>query len=225
MRFRAILVAAAIAAVLPSAACSSGKSGLSADTANRSSSSSKEDHDYPLSDEAMKARFTSIDEAAEGPLLKLSDVTAAPGETARVTLSVSGAANNWSVCGLHITYPDVIEPDMLDPENHEVKYTKGDASKNATAAVSKTWVDNYPQELIDTHKGCLFFTEIFNGNSGGDGEIVSFDFKIPENAESGTVYDIGMYFLETDMFINTDKDYSFEKYAFEHFSGGSITVK
>jgi hypothetical protein len=173
----------------------------------------------------MKARFASIDEAAEGPMLKLSDVTAAPGETARVTLSVSGAANNWSVCGLHITYPDVIEPDMLDPENHEVKYTKGDASKNATAAVSKTWVDNYPQELIDTHKGCLFFTEIFNGNSGGDGEIVSFDFKIPENAESGTVYDIGMYFLETDMFINTDKDYSFEKYAFEHFSGGSITVK
>ena len=45
------------------------------------------------------------------------------------------------------------------------------------------------------------------------------------DAKSGTVYPIGMYFLDTDMFQNTAKDISMEKYAFEHFQSGSITVK
>lgn len=226
MRFKAIILAAAIASALPAAACSSGKSGLSADTTNRSSSSaSQENHDYPLSAEAMKAKFTGIEALSEGPQLSVDDVTGTPGETVAVTLSVKGAEYNWSMCGLHITYPEVLSPEMLDPATREVKFKQGSASEYANAAISKTWEDNFPQELIDSHKGCLFFTEIFSGNQGGDGDIATFEFKIPEDAASGTVYDIGMYFLETDMFVNTEKDTAMEKYAFEHFKGGTITVK
>jgi phosphoribosylamine--glycine ligase len=71
---------------------------------------------------------------------------------------------------------------------------------------------------------------IFDGDKGGDGEIVKFYFKVPEKAKKGTVYPIGIYYMpptdeRSDMFIGTDGDKSREKYAFQNWTGGSITVK
>ena len=62
------------------------------------------------------------------------------------------------------------------------------------------------------------------------GEIVKFYFKVPEKAKKGTVYPIGIYYMpptdeRSDMFIGTDGDKSREKYAFQNWTGGSITVK
>lgn len=180
--------------------------------------------EYPAADETIRRKYENVESVSEGPLLKLSDVTAGAGETAEVTLSVSGTTG-WSMCGIHVTYPKELKCAMRNEAERDVDYKLGSASAAAQASMSKTWVNNVPKELEDSGLQSLFFTEIFSEDGGEDGDIVTFSFTVPMDAKSGTVYPIGMYFLDTDMFQNTAKDISMEKYAFEHFQSGSITVK
>ena len=173
---------------------------------------------------------SDVTAAADGPKLMFSNVEAAAGETAEVSLIVSGAAKNWTMCGLHITFGEDLECVMDDPAEGFIEYDLGPASKRATISVGMLWRQNLPEELTKNHLGCLFFTETFDGDDGGDGEIVKFYFKVPEKAKSGTVYPIGIYYMppddiRSDMFRNSADDLSLEKYAFENWVGGSITVK
>lgn len=219
MRIRAAAIAAVVLLTAVSAvSCSSGKK------QSISTSSQVNVVEYPSADDTLRSKYENVDSVSEGPVLKLSDVTVGAGETAEVTLSVSGT-NGWSMCGIHVTYPKELKCVMKNEAEREVSFKLGGASRASQAAMSKTWVNNVPKELEGSGLDSLFFTEIFNGDDGDNGDIVTFSFTVPMDAKSGTVYPIGMYFLDTDMFQNEAKDISLEKYAFEHFQSGSITVK
>lgn len=165
--------------------------------------------------------------AEDGPRVYISDTTAKAGEYAEITLYVENAEQNWSFCGLHITYPDVLEPKMLEigDDDSLVYYKKGEASEYASGASAMIWRNNMPEELTSNHLGCFFFAEMFADNYGLDGAIATFQLKIPEDAESGTVYPIGFYYLNTDAFQNMSGDLSLEKYTFNNLREGSITVE
>ncbi|MDE6092997.1 MAG: hypothetical protein K2G14_07875 [Ruminococcus sp.] len=175
----------------------------------------------------MKNKFKDVPTADSGPVISIDNVTAKAGETAEVTVSVKGADLNWSMCGIHLTYPDVLDCVLLDEETYSVKFEKGTASEYNTGFISLecAWQNNPPEELLRQKLGALFFTVMFNGNEGQDGDIATFYFDVPEDAESGTVYPIGFYYMETDMFRNIEGDQSFEKYAFENWQEGSITIQ
>lgn len=160
-----------------------------------------------------------------GPHLRFNKTTARPGEYAEVTMSVANADMQWNMCGIHIVYPDVLEPEISNPEEHYVWYKKGDALENSTGAVCIQWHNKLPDLLQEKRLGCTFFTCMFEGNSGLDGEIMKFHLKVPEDAKSGTVYNIGCYYADTDLFKCAENIPSFQKYAFQHFTGGTITVE
>ncbi len=163
--------------------------------------------------------------AADGPKLSLSNTTAKPGEIAEVTLSVKDADKKWSMCGIHVTYDKALTCEMLDAEKRYIQYKLGDASTYNTGSVGMLWEEGLPDVLTEKNMGCLFFTETFDGDYGGDGDIVTFLMKVPEDAKSGTVYELGFYYRDTDKFSNESGDRSLEKYAFENWTGGSVTVE
>ena len=213
-KLTAIAVAAAVLAL--SAACGNRQS-------SPTSASTPENATMPTYSNDITA-------AEDGPKLMFTNVEAAAGETAEVSLIVSGAAKNWTMCGLHVTFGDELECVMDDPTQNFIEYELGPASKRATLSVGMLWTNSLPEEITKNHLGCLFFTETFDGDNGGDGEIVKFFFKVPEKAKKGTVYPIGIYYMppddiRSDMFRNSTGDLSLEKYAFENWTGGSITVK
>lgn len=217
-----IAIAAAAAVLALSGACGDGSSSASGSADTTASTADLTSPTGYYSDKVIAAE--------DGPKLMFTNVEAAAGETAEISLIVSGAHKNWTMCGIHITFDDALECVMDDPANNYVAYDLGDASKRSTGSVAVLWVNKVPEELTSNHLSCLFFTEIFDGDAGGDGEIVKFYFKVPEKAKKGTVYPIGIYYMppdETreDMFRNTENDLSLEKYAFQNWTGGSITVK
>ncbi|MCQ2468180.1 MAG: hypothetical protein MJ100_00035 [Ruminococcus sp.] len=165
--------------------------------------------------------------ADNGPLLSLSNTTVKPGEIAEVTLSVQNAEAQWSMCGIHITYPEFLKPEMDDPspEVRDVTFNIGDAVKKNSGALCKEWQSGLPDVLTQKKLGCLFFTCMFNGNEGGDGEMVKVYLKVPEDAQPGAVYQLGSYYMSTDLFCNMQNTLSFQKYAFANFEGGTITVE
>ena len=166
-----------------------------------------------------------ITENTAKPVLSLSKTEVSAGETAEITLSVNGADGLWSMCGLHITYPKELVCEMDNEEERTIKYKLGDASENSMGAVGMLWADGLPDELEKNHLGCFFFTEMFSGNQGYDGEIAKFYLKVPDNAESGTVYPISYYFQETDLFTDSMQSKEMQEYAFSNAVDGCITVK
>lgn len=220
MRFNRIFSALAAAAVLASAAGCTKQNYSTSD----SSSESKPAQTLPVQ-ETEPPTEAPVVAAEDGPKLSIDDTTAVPGEYATITLSVKDANQNWSMCGLHITYPNILKPEMIDEEQRLVRFSRGEASDYSTASLCMEWTENMPEELTSNNLGSFFFTEVFTGNTGLDGDIASFKLKIPEDAEPGTVYPVGFFFLDGDMFLNAEKDKSLEKYAFENWQPGSITVK
>lgn len=178
---------------------------------------------------AFEAEFKKAEDLSEGPLLSLSNTTVKPGGTAEVTISVKNTDNNWTMCGLHIVYPDLLECVMDNEETREPKMTLGDALKGSAGAVSRLWKDNLPEKLTSVKKKSLFFTSMFSGNTGGDGDMVTFYFNVPSDAKPGTVYDFDFYYFNSDqakdMFRIGEENSSAEKYAFTHWQGGSVTVE
>ena len=159
------------------------------------------------------------------PMLSLSNTEASAGEVAEITLSVSGADEKWAMCGLHITYPEELVCQMQNEEERTIKYKLGDASELSMGAVGMLWAEGLPDELTEKHLGCFFFTEMFGGNEGYDGDIATFYLKIPDDAQSGTVYPLSYYFQDSDLFTNDMQDEDMQEYAFTHAVDGSITVK
>lgn len=175
--------------------------------------------------ELMRIKFQDVPDIDDGPVIKISDTEAKPGGTAEVTVSVTGADKKWNMCGIHITYPDVLECRLLDEEELIADYELGDASAKNSGFVAMDWQKNLADELVRQNKRSLFFTTLFKENEGRDGNIATFFFKVPDDAQPGTVYKLGYFYMESDMFRNYENDMSFEKYAFEHLKNGSITVR
>ena len=224
MNLKRLLAGTAAAALL--AVTSSCGSNSTSKTSYRSDETSKASDNVP----AGTGYDSKVVAAKDGPKLSFSNVEAAPGERVGVTLSVSGADKNWNMCGLHITYGEELECIVLDESQGFIDYELGSASKFSNGSVGMIWTNKLSKELTDNHLGALFFTEIFDGDKGLDGDIATFYFKVPSDAKSGTVYPIGIYYMppteqREDMFRNTAADLSLEKYAFENWVGGSVTVK
>lgn len=179
------------------------------------------------SKKAMEEKFKDVPDADEGALISISDTTAKAGEIAEVTVSVKGVDLKWNMCGIHLTYPEELSCIYRENDNKNLKFKSGKASEHNSGIIAMEWKkeNNPPEELVKQNLGSLFFTATFDGNEGQDGDIITLYLKIPENAESGTVYPIGFYYMNTDIFSNAESDPSFEKYAFEHIQTGSITVE
>lgn len=158
------------------------------------------------------------------PVLALSSAEGKAGETVDITLSVSGADKMWAASGVHILYDEtlVCVPSESDPE--VPKMTLGAAVEDMTACVALIWTEDKTQELIDKKMDSVFFCSAASGDLGRDGDIATFSFTIPQEAEAGTVYDLEFYFREGDMFSNTANDEDFQEYAFSHSKNGKITV-
>lgn len=196
---------------------------------NKSTSQSGGSSDYTdavINMKEMEADFKNINDLeGEGAKIYLSNTKAKPGETATVTLSVDNADMQWNMCGIHIIYPDILHPEMVNKEERTVQFKQGDALMASTGSVCMEWQEGLPDILKENKKGCLFFTTMFSGNRGGDGEIATFSFKVPDDAQAGAVYNFGYYYSPTDLFTNEQNIPQYKKYAFTHMQGGSITVE
>ena len=175
--------------------------------------------------ELIKLKYADVPDLESGPELKISDTDAKPGEIAKVTVSVKGAKDKWSMCGIHVTYPDVLECQLEDEESFTAKYEPGSAVAGNSGFVAMDWRENLVEELVREHQLSFFFTTMFMDSHGNDGDIATFFLKVPEDAQVGTVYDLGFFYTESDMFRDLEGDLAFEKYAFMHMTGGSITVR
>lgn len=225
-------ISAVIMTLIMSAACmtgcleeSSSSSATNTDVNAEASTDNGSDDEMTESMELMRVKFKDIPEAESGPVIKISDTSVKPGEIAEVTVSVTGADLKWNMCGIHITYPEVLECQLLDEEQLIAKYKLGTATEFNSGFVAMDWQYNLADELVRAHNRSLFITTMFQDNNGQDGDIATFFFKVPDDAAPGTVYDLGYYYMDSDMFRNLENDMSFEKYAFEHLQGGSITVR
>lgn len=174
---------------------------------------------------AVESGAASEDEKTEsGPVLEIENVTAKAGERVDVKVMLSGVPDGWSFCGIHFSYPDVLKPTMNERTGN-VECVRGDAVADMTDFLAVNWSDNKPPELIEKNLNSIFFCTMASGDYGTDGHITTFEFEIPADAQSGTVYDLEFFFREGDMFTNMAQDTVMQDQAFANWKHGSITVE
>lgn len=176
-------------------------------------------------EQSMSADENAVPSSGAAPVLAVSSVSGAPGETVNLTISISGADKKWSMCGVHVTYDErlICAASAEDPKTPE--FEKGEAIENIGGFVSMIQAgEDRNDYLISNKLNAVFFAAVDSTNLGKDGDIVTYKFTIPEDAQSGTVYNIGFYYREGDMFLDQDHDEAMQDYAFSHWQEGSITV-
>ena len=208
--------AAAVMMMFTMTACNDDKGGSTEEKKNYSSAATEA---------AVTEATEPVVAAKDGPRLFINDVKAKAGEVAEVTISIENAEEKWNMCGFHITYPDILKPVVAMKEDNIVKNKLGPASEFNNGSVAMEWVNNKTEYLTSNKLGSIFFTEIFNANYGLDGDVVTFYFEIPDDAESGTEYPVDFMYIEGDVFSNMEQDKSMEKYVFENWKGGKIIVE
>ena len=233
LKFTAVVIAAAMAAA-GLTGCMEKKqpsSSTKSTTADVTTAASAENDSVPNGEfvsesmELIKLKYADVPDLESGPELKISSTDAKPGEIAKVTVSVTGAKDKWSLCGIHVTYPDELECQLDGTGGNNAKYEAGSAVAGNSGFVAMDWRDNLDDELVSAHRQSFFFTTMFMESSGGDGDIATFFLKVPDDAQPGTVYNIGFYYKDSDMFRDLEGDMALEKYAFTHMTGGAITVR
>jgi hypothetical protein len=188
-----------------------------------SATSTSESSDVDSS--AAESGLASENEKTEsGPVLEIENVTAKAGERVDVKVMLSGVPDGWSFCGIHFSYPDVLKP-TISERTGNVECVRGDAVADMTDFLAVNWVDNKPPELIEKNLNSIFFCTMASGDYGTDGHITTFEFEIPADAQSGTVYDLEFFFREGDMFTNMAQDTVMQDQAFANWKHGSITVE
>ena len=179
--------------------------------------------------ELVKLKYADVPDLESGPELSISNTSAKPGEIAKVTVSVKGAADKWSTCGIHVTYPEELECQLENKETNNIEYELGNAAAGNSAFIAMDWRENLDEELERMHQCSFFFTTVFADSHGDDGDIATFFLKVPDDASPGTVYNLGFYYKSdenvSDMFRDLEGNLAFEKYAFTHMKGGTITVR
>ena len=213
-----LLTAVVSAAVLALCSCGSEKKKSSETAPVKKAAASM------TSDEMLKADFSGVTEASSGPVLSISNTTCKAGETTEVTLSVSGTEEKWNSCGLHITYPKELKCVHKSSDTDDIRFTLGDASEGSGASIGLECAADLSDELTSNGLSSIFFTTIFTEH-GFDGDIMTFYLDIPADAQSGTVYPIGLFYYTNDNFKSIDSDDSYQLYAFSNFKGGTVTVE
>lgn len=227
MKIRKIFAAAAAAMMLTAVSCGGKKDNYVSPFDSGSESSSLFDevslNQNPVAETTEPP--AEIEAAEDGPRLYIKDAVASPGDEVEITMAVENSLKKWDMCGIHITYPDFLECRMLDEEEGFIEYETKEASQYRTGAVGMMWKEGLPEVLTNQNLGCIFFTETFSGTDyGGEGDIVTFTFKVPEDAQPGT-YPIGFYYRDTDIFIDVAQDLSMQKYVFENWREGTLTIE
>ena len=229
MHIRKIFAAAVVALMLTAVSCGGKKDNYVSPFDSGSESSPS------LFDEMSSAETTGsevateapvvVEAAEDGPRLYMKDAVASPGEEVEITMAVENSMKKWDMCGIHVTYPDFLECKMMDEEEGFIEYETKEASSHRTGAVGMIWREGLPEALTSKNLGCIFFTETFSGTDfGGEGDIVTFTFKVPEDAQPGT-YPLGFYYRDSDMFIDTSQDLAMQKYVFENWREGTLTIE
>ncbi len=158
------------------------------------------------------------------PVISISSTEGRPGETVTVAVSLSGAEEKWSVCGIHFSYPQELKCITKPEDETKPEFDKGDALDGALGFVAAIWNENLSDELIQNKMYSLFFAASFTGDEGHDGVISEFQFMIPEDAAPGTVYNLDFFWREGDCFTNASQDGKLTAYLQNHWQGGTITV-
>ncbi len=111
-----------------------------------------------------------------------------------VSVSVTGAANQWSASGLHIGYDTRLTLVEVDDEYVE----KGPATKKLSL------FENFRQT------GVLFVSTAASSDVGGDGVMYTLHFRLPSNAKAGDFYPIGIFYTGDsyyrDLFTNVNQN-------------------
>lgn len=177
-------------------------------------------------EQSMSADETAVPASGAKPVLSIGSVQGKPGETVDVTISLSGAAEKWAMCGVHVTFDERLTCVANETDPKMPDYVKGDAVLDITGFVSMLQIgEDRNEHLIENKQGSVFFAAAGEGDFGGDGDIVTYSFVIPQDAEVGTVYELDFYYREGDMFKDAAGDAALQDYAFSHWQGGSITVQ
>lgn len=167
--------------------------------------------------------YEGVPDLDEGPLLTIQDTEAAAGEIAAVTVSVDSDDKSWSICALHLSYPEELECVKNDSGN--VKMTLGEAYSDADINLASEWQGEVPEEEAEKGNRLVFFNTSFIEDNGGSGDIATLYFRLPADAKSGDVYEIDFFDDGTNVFTDSECNKAIEKYALSHCKGGKITVK
>lgn len=158
------------------------------------------------------------------PVMSISSTEGKPGETVTVSVSLSGAEEKWSVCGIHFSYPQELKCVTIPDDATKPEFAMGDALHDSLGFVAAIWNENLSDELIQNNMYSVFFTAPFSGDGGHDGLIAEFQFTIPEDAAVGTVYNLDFFWREGDCFLDAAQDEKLAAYLQNHWQGGTITV-
>lgn len=177
---------------------------------------------------AQTSSASTDEEAACMPVLSLNDTSGKPGDIVDVVVSVHGAEGSWAYSGVHFAYDEELEPVMDD--SLKVDFRKGSAIEDMSDFLAVNWTangeeDRRTDEMKANNWNSIFFCTIATDDAGHDGDIAAFQFKIPEDAEPGKVYDLTFFYYENDMFTNVAKNQGMQDYAFSNWVNGSITVE
>lgn len=218
-----IIIAALLAASVTFTSCGKSSSKDSSSEASESSESSAQTSEYV--EPSMNADPNAVPASGAAPVLKASDAQGKPGDIVEVTVSVNGADGKWAMCGVHLTYDENMvcvasSSDETAPDTH-----KGGAIENIDSFIAVYQIGEDRNEyLLENKLNAVFFAAVDSKNDGRDGDIVTFKFEIPKEAEAGAEYEIGFYYRNGDMFTDADKDEAIQDYAFSHYETGTITV-
>lgn len=147
---------------------------------------------------------------------------AEPGEVVEVTYNVTGADDGWCSTGVHFNYDNRLEPEL--DRKGGIKFTRGEAGELISAyEVRHMDYTAYP-EYIAADQNCIFIATSDSADDGYHGVIASFNFTVPENAQSGDVYEFEFWRLDTDIFTDMARDQAMQEYAFSHWTGAEIRI-
>ena len=96
-----------------------------------------------------------------------------------VSVSVTGAANQWSASGLYIGYDTRLTLRMED--TYEPYVELGAAAKKLMTSIGVV------------QSGIIYAVTASDSDKGGEGEMYTFQFKLPSNAKAGDFYPIGIF--------------------------------
>lgn len=171
---------------------------------------------FPLSAESADTAYTANDgytageiEAAEvKPYASLSKIvipSSYAGTTQNVTLSLKGADKKWASASISVYYDKRLQ--LVKDVSGVPSFSKGAASQFLSAMLVK---EDNDSEVLGNDWGGLTVTGTSTSNNGLDGDVVTIEFKVPENAMPGDVFPFDIAYKSTpnghSMFTNTDND-------------------
>ena len=182
----------------------------------------------PSAGETSSSQQTTVNKTS--PLMSVGSYTASAGDNVDVTVSLSNLDGKWSMCGIYLTYDNRLECITSADDPSVPKMKRGDAASEMMSAAANIWLtqedgSNNPEDSIGKGRGAVFFATMGDGDCGKDGDLVTFTFKVPDDAEKGTVYDFGFFHNEYDMFTNAANDKSLYDTIRENWQEGTLTVQ